>query len=134
MDSMTNENADESQEIPAPVVDVVDVEPVAKPAPKRKPEPAPYNVETTSRLTGTVVLSALTFRAYSRNSASVKLLQERLVELGHTSCHADTYGWLADGTMAALREFQSQQGLFMTGEADRATVEALMAGTAVVIS
>lgn len=130
MDSMTNESADESQEIPAPAVDATHApEPVAKPAPRRKPEPAPV----TSSVTGTVLLSALTFRAYSRNSASVKILQDRLVELGHTACHADTYGWLTDGTMAALREFQSQHGLSMTGEADRGTVEALMAGTSVVI-
>ncbi len=130
MDSMTNENADESQEISAPAVDATDApEPVAKPAGKRKPEPAPV----TSNVTGTIVLSALTFRAYSRNSASVKLLQDRLVELGHTACRSDIHGWLTDGTMAALREFQSQHGLFMTGEADRGTVEALMAGTSVVI-
>jgi hypothetical protein len=132
MDSMTNENADESQEISAPAVDATDApEPVAKPAPRRKPEPAPAPV--TSNVTGTIVLAALTFRAYSRNSASVKILQDRLVELGHTACHSDTYGWLTDGTMAALREFQSQHGLSMTGEADRGTVEALMAGTSVVI-
>jgi hypothetical protein len=76
-----------------------------------------------------VVLSALTYQAASRNSASVRVLQDRLAELGHGSVRRDRQGWLSDGTVEALREFQAEAGLDATGEADQATVEAVLKGT-----
>ena len=76
-----------------------------------------------------VVLSALTYQATSRNSASVRVLQDRLAELGHASVRRDRQGWLSDGTVEALCEFQAEAGLEATGEADRDTVVAVLKGT-----
>lgn len=76
-----------------------------------------------------VVLSALTYQASSRNSASVRVLQDRLAELGHGSVRRDRQGWLSDGTVEALREFQDEAGLEVTGEADHDTVVAVLKGT-----
>lgn len=105
-----------------------------------KPKPTPANVSSKrgksspkpaeSKIGAVeVVLSALTFQASSRNSASVRVLQDRLAELGHGSVRKDRQGWLSDGTVEALREFQAEAGLDATGEADRDTVEAVMKGT-----
>jgi hypothetical protein len=76
-----------------------------------------------------VVVEALKFQARSRKSLSVAALQDRLAELGHGSARRDLYGWLSDGTVEALIEFQTEAGLEATGEADRETVEAIMRGT-----
>lgn len=104
--------------------------------PEPEPEPKPVRRKATtavatSSLEGTVVLASLVYRAYSRKSASVLLLQDRLAELGHADARSDLPGWLSDGTVAAIREFQGSRGIAVTGEPDRATVEAIMAGTAV---
>ena len=76
-----------------------------------------------------VVLSALTYQATSRNSASVRFLQDRLAELGQACVRLDRQGWLSDGTVVALCEFQAEAGLEATGEADRDTVVAVLKGT-----
>lgn len=105
-----------------------------------KPKPTPTNVSPKRGKSSAksveskigeaeVVLSALTYQASSRNSASVRVLQDRLAELGHGSVRRDRQGWLSDGTVEALREFQDASGLEATGEADRDTVEAVMKGT-----
>lgn len=76
-----------------------------------------------------VVLNVLNYQASSRNSASVRVLQDRLAELGHGSVRRDRQGWLSDGTVEALREFQTEAGLEVTGEADHDTVVAVLKGT-----
>lgn len=102
---------------------------VAKPS-KKKTEP----VASTSKLEGEVVLSALVFEAPMRNSASVRLVQDRLAELGHGAVRRDRPGWLSEGTVEALKCFQEETGLEVTGEADSETVEALTKGTKVKVS
>lgn len=122
---------------------VVEIEPEIEPEPEiEKPKPTPASISpkrgkaasadkpTESKIEAVeVVLSALTYQASSRNSASVRVLQDRLAELGHGSVRRDRQGWLSDGTVEALREFQEQAGLDATGEADQATVEAVLKGT-----
>lgn len=115
--------------------------PEAMPTPEPEPEPEPVPVPkrgksanaqaVPSSLDGTVYLSSLTFQGYSMRSLSVLLLQDRLAELGHGDARSDMPGWLSHGTVAALRDFQAARGLPVTGEPDRDTVEAIMAGTAV---
>jgi hypothetical protein len=102
---------------------------VAKPS-KKKAEP----VASSSKLEGGVVLSALVFEAPMPNSASVRLVQDRLAELGHGAVRRDRPGWISDGTVDALKSFQDESGLEVTGEADAATVDALMRGTKVKVS
>lgn len=116
------------------VVEVAEVVEEVKPAPtpvsvspKRKPSKSSAVESKIGAVE--VVLSALTYQASSRNSASVRVLQDRLAELGHGSVRRDRQGWLSDGTVEALREFQDASGLEATGEADRDTVEAVMKGT-----
>ena len=116
------------------VVEVVEVVEEVKPAPtpvsvspKRKPSKSSAVESKIGAVE--VVLSALTYQASSRNSASVRVLQDRLAELGHGSVRRDRQGWLSDGTVEALCEFQDASGLEATGEADRDTVEAVMKGT-----
>jgi len=99
---------------------------VAKPA-KKKTAP----VASSSKLEGEVVMSALVFQAPMKNSMSVRLVQERLAELGCGAVRRDRPGWLSDGTVEALKCFQDEAGLEATGDADAATVEALMKGTKV---
>lgn len=52
-----------------------------------------------------VLLSSLKFKAVSRNSRSVYLVQERLYQLGFDGGYEDQPGWLSDGTRRALAEF-----------------------------
>lgn len=136
---------------------VVESEPEAAPEPQSEPEaapiveaepekpaPTPTNVAKSSKkktepvkpsstLDGEVVLAALVFQAPMKNSMSVRLVQERLAELGCGAVRRDRPGWLSDGTVEALKCFQDEAGLEATGDADAATVEALMKGTKVKI-
>ena len=134
MDDMENETPDpvdrddsgQSAE-PEPIV----------PEPEPEPEPKAARRKATvqpSTLEGTLVLSSLVFQAYSLRSISVLLLQDRLAELGHGDARSDMPGWMSHGTVAALREFQAARGLPVTGEPDRDTVEAVMAGTDVIVA
>lgn len=116
---------EEATPVPVPV-------PVPTPAtvqhqqPKKKPKPeaAESNLPEVE-----VVVDALKFEAYSRKSISVAAVQDRLAELGHGSVRRDPYGWLSNGTVEAIEEFQKGSGLEATGEPDRKTIEALMRGT-----
>jgi peptidoglycan hydrolase-like protein with peptidoglycan-binding domain len=49
--------------------------------------------------------------------------------LGYGDARADIRGWLSDGTVKALSEFQSASGLAVDGKATPETVEALMSDT-----
>lgn len=60
----------------------------------------------------------------SRGDAVVAL-QQKLIELGHLDGKAD--GIYGKGTAAAVKAFQTAEGLEATGEADAATQEALFA-------
>jgi 3-oxoacyl-ACP reductase-like protein len=100
--------------------------------PKRKPVPAAAPASAIGDVT--VSMAALVYHARSRNSASVAAVQDRLNELGHADARGDIRGWLSDGTVKALSDFQREIGLSVTGKADRDTVEALMKGTGAKIS
>lgn len=119
------------------VVAMVEPEPEPEPAPtpvsvgkpKRKPEPEPEPVSSVV----TVSVAALEYRAYSRNSASVSAVQDRLAEMGYADARADIRGWLSDGTVMALAAFQGASGLMVSGKATPETVEALMRGTGAIV-
>jgi len=83
-----------------PEVVVTAPEPIAVEEPKSKNPP--------SKLTGTtrvVRLSKIVFESREKNSASVGLVQYRLVERGHFDAGSDKYGWLSAGTKKALASF-----------------------------
>ena len=82
---------------------------VTPPAAAVVEEPKSKNdAPTPSKLSGTkrvVRLSKLVFESSERNSASVGLVQYRLVERGHYDAGSDKYGWLSVGTRKALASF-----------------------------
>ena len=90
----------------APEAEVVEevvavVEPVEEPKSKND-APTPSKLSGTKRV---VRLSKLVFESSERNSASVGLVQYRLVERGHYDAGSDKYGWLSVGTRKALASF-----------------------------
>jgi hypothetical protein len=103
---------------PAPVY-VEPVEPTVFVTPEVVAEPevvAPAEVKAKSKKSAVaapdtfadddiVFLSSLKFKAVSRNSRSVYLVQERLYQLGFDGGYEDQPGWLSDGTRRALAEF-----------------------------
>lgn len=104
----------------APVDPVPDVDEV----PVADPDPVP--------MTGDVVfVESVKYRESRRNSVSVGLVQDALVQRGFGAARRDLRGWFHDGTVQALSEFQSASGLPATGEADAETLTALLDGTGV---
>ena len=94
------------EETPTPEVEVVE-EPVAVAAPveeakSKNDAPAPSKLAASNKV---VSLSNLVFESKSRNSASVGLVQFRLVELGFFDAGSDKFGWLSAGTMKSLAQF-----------------------------
>lgn len=74
--------------------------------------------------------SALVFNSNARNSVSVGLVQERLVELGHADAGSDKYGWLSEGTMKSLAEF-AKTSVEKCNPQDATMISKLFAGTSV---
>ena len=74
--------------------------------------------------------SALVFKSNSRNSVSVGLVQERLVEMGFVAASSDRHGWLCEGTMEALAAF-ANISVEEVNLKDASVIEALFAGTQV---
>lgn len=102
-----------------------------KPQPKPK-APAPATTVNTGVPADTVVsMSALTYRSLARNSASVRAVQTRLLELGHLGAGSDLPGWLSDGTLEALEEFKSQAKAKGDSALSKGVVEALFKGLSV---
>lgn len=111
-------------------------------APELEPEPEEKNpepveefdtpadevkvVEPTGKLQATVVIERLVYRARSKNSMSVRVLQALLETQGYP-VGDDKRGWLSDGTRDALIAYQADAGLPVTGLADESTVSALFA-------
>ena len=121
-----------TEEVPAAVVEpeVVYVPPT--PAPVE--EPKSKNVE--SKLSGTkrvVRLSKLVFESKEKNSASVGLVQYRLVERGHFDAGSDKYGWLSVGTRKALASFAGTNADKLNLQ-DKALIERLFEGTDVEVT
>ena len=108
-----------------PVVEPVVEEPApAEPVVKSKKNTAP-----SSTLTGLVSISILKTHQHSHNSASVALIQKRLIELGFTDAGLDNLGHMAKNTVKALAMFDgSDPKTYLPAEA---TVRKLFEGTAV---
>lgn len=111
-----------------PVLEVIP-EPVAK---SKNEEQASQEAVAHGTSEKVVHTSALVFRSNSHNSASVALVQERLVELGFVDASADKSGWLSEGTMNSLAEF-AKMDVEMCNPQDASIIEALFAGTQVTV-
>ena len=94
--------------------------------PAAAPAPAPaYDLDEK-----VVHTSALVFKSNSRNSVSVGLVQERLVEMGFVAASSDRHGWLCEGTMEALAAF-ANTSVEEVNLKDALMIEVLFAGTQV---
>jgi hypothetical protein len=103
------------EETPTPEVEVVE-EPVALAASKK-----------------VVSLSNLVFESKSRNSASVGLVQFRLVELGFLDAGSDKFGWLSAGTMKSLAQF-AKTSVEKVNAQDEKLISRLFEGTSVEVT
>ena len=124
---MSEESVDKNPEIASPEVEQFETDGGAveskKTAPVVKKAAAPEKTEVT------LDKRRLVYRAPMKRSESVRVVQSVLVEVGHPEASADPAGWLSDGTVTALREFQKVSGLPVTGEADDATLVRLFAAS-----
>lgn len=109
-----------------PIPEIVE-EPLAK---SKKEEPVVQAAPARGAKGKVVHTSALVFKSNSRNSASVALVQERLVEMGFGDASADKSGWLCEGTMQALADF-AKTTVAKCDPQDVSMIEALFAGTKV---
>jgi hypothetical protein len=101
----------------------------AEPKPKKVKIPVVPEVKD-EKFPAPVKVEALVFKARMKNSQSVRLVQQALIEQGYTEAGSDIQGWLCEGTQAALARFQTEHGLVGGGTADEATVAALFEGSA----
>lgn len=121
-----------TEEVPAAVVEpeVVYVPPTPAPVEEPKSKNLPSKLSGTKRV---VRLSKLVFESGERNSASVGLVQYRLVELGHYDAGSDKYGWLSVGTKKALASFAGTNAEKLNLQ-DKALIERLFEGTDVEVT
>ena len=122
------------EEPKAPEVEVVE-EPVAVAAPveevkSKNDAPAPSKLAASNKV---VSLSKLVFESKSRNSASVSLVQVRLVELGFLDAGSDKYGWLSAGTMKSLAQF-AKTSVEKVNAQDEKLISRLFEGTSVEVA
>jgi hypothetical protein len=122
------------EETPTPEVEVVE-EPVAVAAPveeakSKNDAPAPSKLSASKKV---VSLSKLVFESKSRNSASVSLVQVRLVELGFLDAGSDKYGWLSAGTMKSLAQF-AKTSVEKVNAQDEKLISRLFEGTSVEVT
>ena len=122
------------EETPTPEVEVVE-EPVAVAAPveeakSKNDAPAPSKLAASTKV---VSLSKLVFESKSRNSASVSLVQFRLVELGFLDAGSDKYGWLSAGTMKSLAQF-AKTSVEKVNAQDEKLISRLFEGTSVEVT
>ena len=100
-------------------------------APKPKKVKIPVVPESKGeKFPAAVRLEALVFRARMKNSQSVRLVQQALIEQGYTEAAGDVQGWLCEGTQAALARFQTEHGLTGGGIPGEATIATLFEGSA----
>ena len=119
------------EETPTPEVEVVE-EPVAVAAPVEEAK-SKNDAPVQSKLAASkkvVSLSNLVFESKSRNSASVGLVQFRLVELGFFDAGSDKYGWLSAGTMKSLAQF-AKTSVEKVNAQDEKLISRLFEGTSV---
>ena len=116
---------------PTPIVEEV-VAPAPKPQPVETPKskniepaPAPSKVDARKKV---VSMSKLIFESNAKNSASVAVVQERLIELGHYEAGSDRRGWLSTGTMKSLAGFAKAKEVNLK---DEKLIKRLFEGTSV---
>ena len=118
----------------APEAEVVEevvavVEPVEEPKSKND-APVQSKLAASNKV---VSLSNLVFESKSRNSASVGLVQFRLVELGFVDAGSDKYGWLSAGTMKSLAQF-AKTSVDKVNTQDEKLISRLFEGTSVEVT
>ena len=138
-----NEERDTAEDLEVIEVEVVMPETEAAPEGKAEPEASPEpkqkgrgskRVEETGHLEGVEVsLKALVYLGVPRNSASVRAVQSRLVELGHVAAGSDRPGWLGPLTCEALQEFQAEARVREDYCAGPKTIARLFEGTGAVV-
>lgn len=138
-----NEERDTAEDLEVIEVEVVLPEAEAEAAPEPEPKPEPEakpkgkgskRVAHTGHLEGVEVsLGALVYLGVPRNSASIKAVQARLVELGHVAAGSDRPGWLGPLTCEALQEFQAEARVREDYCAGPKTIARLFEGTGAVV-
>ena len=118
----------------APEAEVVEevvavVEPVEEPKSKND-APVQSKLAASKKV---VSLSNLVFESKSRNSASVGLVQFRLVELGFFDAGSDKFGWLSVGTMKSLAQF-AKTSVEKVNTQDEKLISRLFEGTSVEVT
>lgn len=78
-----------------------------------------------------VKVSALTYSATRKNSASVAALQSQLAVCGYSVVRADLSGWFHDNTREAVSQWQADQGLDVSGTCTYGDMEFLFHGAEV---
>jgi hypothetical protein len=132
-------------------IEVVEIEVVV---PKSEPEPeeldaeisktvsdqrtksprANKKIDSTNHLSGVEVsLKALVYLGVPRNSASVRAVQARLLELGYVEAGSDRSGWLGPLTHQALQKFQADASVREEYCAGPKTISRLFEGTGAVV-
>jgi hypothetical protein len=110
-----------------------EVEPEVEEAPRSKGKGS-KRVEQTGHLEGVEVsLKSLVYLGVPRNSASIKAVQARLVELGHVAAGSDRPGWLGPLTCKSLQEFQAEERVREEYCAGPKTIARLFEGTGAVV-
>lgn len=114
-------------EEPAPIVEA--------PAADQKKTKGKNSRSASSLAAGSeVLLSKVVFESkFNRNSASVKAVQTRLLELGYANAGADRQGWISEGTASALAEFAAESGIEAHNIYTQDLLNALFEGTGVVV-
>lgn len=102
--------------------------PKVKAKPKAKAEPV-KSVSSEVPHGAVVSMSALDVDSNAMNSASVRWVQTRLIELGHMSAGSDLRGNLGEGTVEALAEYAAKAKIDPCCEVDPEVVKSLMKGT-----
>lgn len=95
-------------------------------APKHEPEPYREGIAVSGGKTDSVSLAAIGSGA--RKSLSIHHLQRRLAERGYGDALADTDGRYGALTTHAVEEYQTDNGLEVTGVIDNDTLHAIFDG------
>ena len=117
-------------------------EPTPEPEPEPEPEPKPEAKAPKVRVEDTeathvvglgdkdeVRLDACVYmNKYSRKSLTVHHLQRRLTELGYGEADSDKDGWYGELTMEAVKGFQGDNRLEVTGLMDADTFKRIFKG------
>jgi hypothetical protein len=102
--------------------------PKSKPAPKKRRDPSPAGAAVSGNETDNVSLAACVFKnKAAKKSLSIHHVQRRLTELGYPDAYTDKDGWYGDLTLAAVAQYQSDEGLDGEGVITMETLESLFA-------